>query len=85
MSKKSRKARARRRVEPINPVASSRPQPVVQTPARAAFKQPAVTAAATFQAKSYDYVKSDLVRIVIIAGSLILILIVLTFIPALKS
>ena len=85
MSKKSRKARARGRVEPITPVASSRPQPKVQATAQVASRQPAVTAAAAFQAKNYDYVKSDLVRIVIIAGSLILILIILTFIPALKS
>jgi hypothetical protein len=85
MSKKSRKARARGRVEPITPVVSSRPQPKIQATAQAASRQPAVTAAATFQAKNYDYVKSDLVRIAIIAGSLILILIILTFVPALKS
>jgi predicted RND superfamily exporter protein len=84
MSKKSRKARAKGRIEPIAPVAS-RPQPKVQASAQAASKQPVVTAAAAFQARSYDYVKSDLVRIAIIAGSLILILIILTFIPALKS
>jgi len=37
------------------------------------------------QPQNYDYVKSDLVSIAIIAGALILVLIVLTFIPALKS
>ena len=85
MSKKSRKARAKGRVEPIAQVTTSRPQPKIQATAKVASRQPAVTAAATFQAKNYDYVKSDLVRITIIAGSLILILIILTFIPALKS
>ncbi|MHB8085134.1 MAG: hypothetical protein ACYDHZ_04880 [Dehalococcoidia bacterium] len=85
MSKKSRKARAKGRIEPIAPVAGSRPQTKVQATAQVASRQPAVTAAAVFQAKNYDYVKSDLIRIVIIAGSLILILILLTLIPALRS
>ncbi|MGA2158604.1 MAG: hypothetical protein WB588_01900 [Dehalococcoidia bacterium] len=85
MSKKSRKARARGRIEPIAPVAGSRMQPKIQATVQVASRQPAPTAAAIFQTKSYDYVKSDLIRIVIIAGSLILILIILTFIPALRS
>ncbi len=85
MSKKSRKARARGRgIEPIAP-AASKPQPKIQVATPVASRQPAPTAAAVFQSKSYDYVKSDLVRIAIIAGSLIVILIILTFIPALRS
>ena len=85
MSKKSRKARAKGRgIEPITPVAN-KPQPKMASSAPVASKQQAPTAAAVFQAKSYDYVKSDLVRIAIIAGSLIVILIILTFIPGLRS
>jgi hypothetical protein len=41
--------------------------------------------AAAAQPQSYSYVKSDLINIAVIAGILILVLIILTFIPALKS
>jgi hypothetical protein len=48
-------------------------------------KQPAGVAASVMQPGNYDYVKSDVIRIGLIAGALLLILIVLTFIPALKT
>lgn len=81
MSKKSRKIKAKGKT--IQPVASTN---AVNLPASTIGKKGApVAAVTTFQAKNYDYVKSDLVRISIIAGALILILIILTFVPALKS
>jgi hypothetical protein len=42
-------------------------------------------AAIVAQTQNYDYVKTDLVRIGIIAGVLLLILVVLTLVPSLKS
>jgi len=83
MAKKSRKSRARSRVtgrsrQPASNPAQQKAQPV---PAKAQVK----AVAAALQPQNYDYVKSDLVSIAIIAGALILVLIVLTFIPALKS
>jgi hypothetical protein len=81
MSKKSRKIKTKSKA--IQPVANTN---TGNLPASAIGKMGAPVAAATvFQAKNYDYVKSDLVRISIIAGALILILIILTFVPALKS
>lgn len=81
MSKKSRKIKTKGKV--IQPVASASNAGL---PASAIGKRGApVAAAIAVQAKNYDYVKSDLVRIGIVAGVLILILIILTFVPALKS
>lgn len=81
MSKKSRKIKTKAKA--IQPVASRNS---TSLPASAIGKRTApVAAAIVFQPKNYDYVKSDLVRIGIIAGVLILILIILTFVPALKS
>ena len=88
MSKKSRRARARARgIEPVAPVSpiANRPQPRMQTAPQTVTRQSAAPAAAAFQAKNYDYVKSDIVRIAIIAGALIVILIVLAFVPGLRS
>ena len=84
MAKKSRKARNRSRAVS---------EPSRQTDARAAqqkgqpvpSKKQVTAAAVAVQPQNYSYVKSDLVRIAIIAGVLILILIILTFVPALKS
>lgn len=81
MSKKSRKTKTKGKS--VQPVAKAN---AASLPASAIGKRVApVAAAVAFQPKSYDYVKSDLVRIGVIAGVLILILVILTFIPALKS
>jgi hypothetical protein len=81
MSKKSRKIKNKSKA--IQPVAGTN---TANLPASAIGKRGApVAAAIAFQPKNYDYVKSDLVRIAIIASALILILIILTFVPALKS
>ena len=81
MSKKSRKIKTRGKGVQPSPGANA-----ANLPASAIGKRVApIAAAVAIQPKSYDYVKSDLVRIGIIAAVLILILIVLTFIPALKS
>jgi hypothetical protein len=81
MSKKSRKIKTKGKA--IQPVANTN---AGKLPASAIGKRAAPLAATiAFQPKNYDYVKSDLVRIGIIASALILILIILTFIPALKS
>jgi hypothetical protein len=81
MSKKSRKIRTKGKT-----IQSAANTNTGNLPASAISKRVApVAAAIAFQPKNYDYVKSDLVRIGIIACALILILIVLTFVPALKS
>jgi len=86
MSKKSRRVRAKSRVSEPAQRAEARPiQSAAQPAAKAMAKQPAGVAASVIQPGNYDYVKSDIIRIGIIAGALILILIVLTFIPALKT
>ena len=81
MSKKSRKIKTKSKaVQPVTRTGTS------SLPASAISKRVApVAATVVFQAKNYDYVKSDLVRIGIVASVLILILIILTFVPALKS
>ncbi len=82
MSKKSRKNRVRSRApETSRPVARTAQQQA--QPARS--KPQANVVAAAAQPQNYSYVKSDLINIAVIAGILILVLIVLTFIPALKS
>ncbi len=82
MSKKSRKNRARNRAPEI-----SRPTagPAQQQSQHARSKAQINAVAAAAKPQDYSYVKSDLINIAIIAGVLILVLIVLTFIPALKS
>ena len=86
MSKKSRRARAKSRGVQVAPVVAGRP---VQAPVRQAgpsiSKQQPVAVAAPITAHMYDYVKGDLIRIAVIAGILLLILIILTFVPSLKS
>ena len=84
MAKKSRRARAQAR--PAGPVQRSeakQAQPAAGPAARPAARQP-VNAAAASQPANYDYVKSDLVQIGIIAVALILVIVVLTFVPALQ-
>ena len=81
MSKKSRKIKNKSKA--IQPASGTG---AANLPSSAIGKRGApLSAAIAFQPKNYDYVKSDLVRIAIIAGALILIMVVLTFIPALKS
>jgi len=83
MAKKSRKARAKGRVVETSRQPESRP---AQQKAQSASSKSQVSAvAAAIQPQNYSYVKSDLIRIAVIAGALILVLIILTFIPALKS
>jgi hypothetical protein len=83
MAKKSRKARVRSRVAETSRQPGARPAPQKAQPASA--KAQVNAAVVTVQPQNYDYVKSDLVRIAVIAGALILVLIILTFVPALKS
>jgi len=83
MAKKSRKARVRNRVtgtsrQPAAGPAQQKAQPV-------SAKAQLNAAATAVQPQNYSYVKSDLVRIAVIAGALIMVLIILTFVPALKS
>jgi len=88
MAKKSRRARST-----ASPAAapqrteSQQPQAQGQVPVstRRAARQPVVTAVNIMQPGHYEYVKEDLIRIGVISAVLILILIVLTFIPALKT
>ena len=83
MAKKSRKSRSRNRVADTSRQPNARP---VQQKAQPASTKAQVNAVATsFQPQSHDYVKSDLVRIAVIAGVLILVLIIMSFVPALKS
>jgi hypothetical protein len=84
MAKKSRRTRAQVRIAGSNDrPGAKQSQPAVAAPRRVA-RQSANVAAVAQQPVNYDYVKSDLVQIGIIAGVLILIIIVLTFVPALK-
>lgn len=87
MAKKSRRARVKGKVaepaqRPAAPVAQSKAATVA--PSRNNTRQAAAPVAVIKQA-NYDYVKSDLIMIGIIAGALILIIVILTFIPALRT
>ena len=82
MAKKSRKARARSRVAETTRQPDARP---AQQKAQPASAKAQVNAAVAIQPQNYDYVKTDLVRIAVIAGVLLLVLIILTFVPALKA
>jgi hypothetical protein len=85
MAKKSRRARIKSKVSgPGQGPEVKQSQPAAAPAVRSSSRQPANVAAAVIQPVNYDYVKSDLVRIGIIAGALILVIIVLTFVPALK-
>ncbi|MCX5992843.1 MAG: hypothetical protein NT177_01350 [Chloroflexi bacterium] len=81
MAKKSRRNRARGKVAETSRQPDARPAQQKAQPSAAK----AQVMAASLQPVNYDYVKSDLVRIAVIAGVLLLILIMLTFVPALKS
>jgi len=96
MAKKSRKARAAARAGKAVPRSESKQQQAqasnqntAQQPAQAASRkqsrQPEAVAVNIMQPGQFDYVKSDLIRIGIISASLIIILIVLTFVPALRT
>ena len=82
MAKKSRKVRARSKVAETSrqPGAGTAQQKAQPASAKAQLN----AATASLNLVNYDYVKSDLVQIAVIAGVLILTLIILTFIPALK-
>ena len=82
MAKKSRKVRARSKVAETSRQPGAGP---VQQKAQPASAKTQLNAAAALNPVNYDYVKSDLVRIAVIAGVLLLILVILTFVPALKS
>jgi hypothetical protein len=82
MAKKSRKVRARGKVAETSRLPGA--VAVQQKGQPASSKAQLNAAAASLHPVNYDYVKSDLVRIAVIAGVLIVILVVLTFIPALK-
>ncbi|MBN1689943.1 MAG: hypothetical protein JW901_02845 [Dehalococcoidia bacterium] len=83
MSKKSRKNRSRSRA--IETTARPNTGPAQQKAQPARSKAQVNSVAAVLQPQNYSYVKSDLIRIAIIAGILILVLIILTFVPALKA
>jgi hypothetical protein len=88
MAKKSRKARVKSRV--AGPVQSGNvPTPQAKAtsvaPSRSSARKVASAAATVIQPVDYSYVKSDLIRIGIIAGALILIIVILTFIPGLRT
>ena len=86
MAKKSRRARIKGRVaEAPQRFENKQLQPKNQPLAQYAKKQPAVVTSNVIQVSNHDYVKSDLIHVGIIAGALILILIILTFVPALKA
>jgi hypothetical protein len=82
MAKKSRKARARGRVSETTrqPAATPAQQKAQPSSAKAQLNAAAVAT----QPQNYNYVKTDLVSIAVIGGALILILVILTFVPALK-
>jgi hypothetical protein len=89
MAKKSRKARATTRPNAA-PQRTETPQPQAQAQGQVATRksarqQPVVAAVNVMQPGHYGYVKDDLIRIGIISAVLILILVVLTFIPALRT
>jgi len=83
MSKKSRRARVK--VRGTAPVVQQQRPNAVQVQARAgrvnqAAQASAAAAAPVIKAHQYDYVVSDVMHVGIIGGSLILILIILTFV-----
>ncbi len=86
MSKKSRRARAKSRGIQVAPAVAGRPvqAPLKQAGQNMAKQQPAAVAT-PITAHQYDYVKTDLIHIAIIAGALLIILIVLSFMPSMKS
>jgi len=86
MAKKSRKTRVIARTNSA-PQRTERKLPKSQNQAaiQKSADQPAVAAANVTLAGRYDYVKDDIIRISIISASLILILVILAFIPALRT
>jgi hypothetical protein len=87
MAKKSRRARVNSRPAAA-PQATDTAQPQAQSTIssrRAARQQPAVAAVNIMQPGHYEYVTQDLIRIGIISAVLIVILVILTFVPALNS
>lgn len=84
MAKKSRKARSTNRAA-IAPKTAAAATSQVKTEAQKPSRQQASASAGAVQTVDYRYVAQDLIRIGIITAALILILIVLMFIPALRS
>jgi hypothetical protein len=86
VAKKSRKARAGARINSApQKIEGKQSQPQSQSAAQKSAKQPVPAAINVLQPGHYDYVKSDLISVGIISAVLILILIVLTFIPGLRT
>ena len=88
MSKKSRKARIKSRVNGPSLVEGKKPsQPAgsASSFSKVMERQPALAATGIVQSMNHDYVKSDLIQIGIITGILILIIILLNFMPILNS
>jgi hypothetical protein len=86
MAKKSRRARinAKPAAAPAGDTAQPQAQSTISS-RRASRQQPQVAAVNIMQPGHYEYVTQDLIRIGVISAVLILILIVLTFIPALNT
>lgn len=87
MAKKSRRARVKNKAsEPSQRPAVQSAKAVADTviPSKNNNRQAAVQSSA-IKPVNYEYVKSDLIMIGIIAAALILIMVVLTFIPALRT
>jgi len=88
MAKKSRRARATTKAAaPAQQTASAASQSTANTATatKSYSRRGAAASAAVIQPANYDYVKADLIQIGIIAAALLVIMIILTFIPALRT
>jgi len=88
MAKKSRRARATTKAaapdqQTANAVSQSTANTVAAT--KSYSRRGNGAPAAVIQPANYDYVKTDLIQIGIIAAALLVIMIILTFIPALRT
>lgn len=86
MAKKSRRTRVKSKAAaPVQSAAvpASQAKSAPAASSRASARQAA--AAPVVQPISHEYVKTDLIQIGIIAAALILIIIILTFVPALRT
>jgi hypothetical protein len=87
MAKKSRRARATTKAAAPVKQTTNAAQSTANTAAatKSYSRRGAAAPAAVIQPANYDYVKSDLIQIGIIAALLLVIMIILTFIPALRT
>lgn len=81
MAKKSKKVRAKSKVAVASPFAGSGSLPASSISRQIASRP----VAAAVQPQNYSYVKSDLVQIGIIVAVLLIIMVVLSFVPSLRS